>query len=108
MTTLQNHHVTHTVTSPYQSQANGQVKNTNKVLEEILTKTISTHRRDWATRPPEALWDYRTTWPNTTGYFPYDLVFGKEPIFPIEFEIKTLRIAHEVGLQRSKLKDYNI
>ena len=28
----------------------------------------------------------------------YQLVFGREPIFPIEFEIKTLRIAKEVGL----------
>lgn len=35
---------------------------------------------------------------NTTGYFPYQLVFSKEPIFPIEFEIKTLRMAQEVGL----------
>lgn len=26
------------------------------------------------------------------------MVFGKEPIFPIEFEIQTLRIAQEVGL----------
>ena len=25
-------------------------------------------------------------------------MFGKEPIFPIEFEIQTLRIAQEVGL----------
>jgi len=25
-------------------------------------------------------------------------VFGKEPIFPIEFEINTLRMAQEVGL----------
>jgi len=34
----------------------------------------------------------------TTGYSPYQLVFGKEPIFPIEFEIQTLRIAQEVVL----------
>eukprot|EP00253_Pinus_taeda_P028997 PITA_28997 len=34
----------------------------------------------------------------TRGYSPYPLVFGKEPIFPIEFEIQTLRIAQEVGL----------
>lgn len=33
-----------------------------------------------------------------TGYSPYHLVFGKEPIFPIEFEIQTLRIAQEVEL----------
>jgi len=39
-----------------------------------------------------------TTWRNTIGYSPYYLVFGKEPIFPIEFEIQTLRIALEIGL----------
>lgn len=44
------------------------------------------------------MWAYRTTWRSTTGYSPYQLVFGKEPIFPIEFEIQTLRTAQEVGL----------
>jgi len=47
---------------------------------------------------PEAMWAYHTTWRNTTIHSPYQLVFGKEPIFPIEFEIQTLRIAQEVGL----------
>ena len=70
----------------------------NKVIESILTKTIASHRRDWAYRLLEALWAYRTTWRLTTGYSPYQLVFGKEPIFLIEFEIQTLRIAQKVGL----------
>jgi len=30
------------------------------------------------------------------------LVFGKEPIFPIEFEIQTLRTTQEVGLDLNK------
>eukprot|EP00253_Pinus_taeda_P033154 PITA_33154 len=54
--------------------------------------------RDWVARLPEALWAYRTTWRSTTGYSPYQLVFGKQPIFPIEFEIQTLRTTQEVGL----------
>jgi hypothetical protein len=37
-------------------------------------------------------------WHNTIVYSPYHLVYGKEPIFPIEFEIKTLRMAQEIGL----------
>jgi len=45
------------------------------------------HRRDWAARLREALWAYRTTWRSTTGYSPYQLVFGKQRIFLIEFEI---------------------
>ena len=59
---------------------------------------MASHRHDWATRLPEALWSYRTTRRNTTGYSPYQLVFGKKPILPIEFEIQKLRIAQEVGL----------
>eukprot|EP00253_Pinus_taeda_P025276 PITA_25276 len=80
--------------------------------EAILTKTIASHRRDWAARLPEALWAYRTTWRSTTAYSPYQLVFGKEPIFPIDFEIQTLRIAQEVGLdlneaQINRLRQFN-
>lgn len=91
--TLENYHIQHKITSPYHPQANGQVESTNKVIEAILTKTIMSHKHDWATRLPEALWAYKTTWRSTTGYSPYQLVFGKEPIFPIEFEIQTLRTA---------------
>ena len=44
------------------------------------------------------MWVYRTTWRSTTGYSLYQLVFRKEPIFPIEFEIQTLKTTQEVGL----------
>eukprot|EP00253_Pinus_taeda_P033853 PITA_33853 len=72
--TLNNYHVQHKITTPYHPQANGQVESSNK----------------------------RTTWRSTTGYSPYLLVFGKQPIFPIEFEIQTLRTAQEVDLDLSE------
>ena len=57
---------------------------------------------------------YFTTWRNTIGFStgPYDLVYGKSVVFPIEFEIKTLRTAMEVNLDgteawRSKLNQLN-
>ena len=74
------------------------MESTNKFLEEIFTKIVSTKHQNWAVELPNALWAYRTTWRNTTGYSPYHLVSGKEPIFPIEFEIKTLRMTQEIGL----------
>eukprot|EP00253_Pinus_taeda_P010895 PITA_10895 len=86
------------MTTPYHPQANGQVESSNKIVETILTKTVASHRRDWATRLPEALWAYITTWRSTTGHTPYQLMFGKQPIFPIEFEIQTLRTTQEVGV----------
>ena len=38
------------------------------------------------------------TWRGTTGFYPYDLVYGKSAIFQIEFEIKTLKTATELNL----------
>jgi hypothetical protein len=90
--------IKHCKSSPYHPQANGQVESTNKVLEAILTKTVQLHHRDWADRLPEALWAYRTTWRNTTGHTPYELVYGKQVLLPIEFQVRTFRIATELGL----------
>ena len=74
---LRKYHIQLQIASPYHPQANGQVESTNKVIESILTKTVKIHHRDWADRLPEALWEYRTTWRNTIGFSPYDLVYGK-------------------------------
>jgi hypothetical protein len=78
------------------------VESTNKVLEAILTKTVSKNRKNWDFELPNALWAYHITWRNTTNYSPYHLFYGKEPIFPIEFEIKTLRMAQEIKLDLTK------
>ena len=70
----------------------------NKVIKSILTKTMKSHRKNWVDRLPEAFWAYRTTWRNTIGLSPYELVYDKSVVFPIEFEIKTLRTTMEANL----------
>ena len=52
---MQKYGAKHRVTTPYHPQANRQVESTNKVLENMLTKTVASHRRDWAQKLPEAL-----------------------------------------------------
>ena len=74
------------------------MESTNKVIESILTKKVGSHCRDWVDRLPEELWAYRTTWCNTIGFSPYYLVYGKSVVFPIEFEIKTLKTDTKVNL----------
>jgi hypothetical protein len=100
--TLRNYHIKHRVTSPYHPHENRQVESTNKVVEAILKKIVSKNHQNWEVELPNALWAYCITWCNTIGYSPYDLVFGKEPIFSIEFEIKTLRMAQEIGMDLTK------
>ena len=109
---LQKYHIQHRITSPYHPRANGQVESTNKFIESILTKIDRSHHRDWDDRLPKALWAYRTTRCNTTGFSPYDLVYGKSVVYTIEFEIKTLNTAMEVNLdvtesQRNRLNQLN-
>jgi len=40
---------------------------------------------------PEALWAYRETWINTIGHTPYELVYGKKVLLPIEFQVKIFK-----------------
>ena len=56
------------------------------------------HRKNWAERLPEALWAYRTTWRNSTGHTPYEMVYGKQVLLPIEFQIKTFRTTVQLRL----------
>jgi transposase InsO family protein len=89
---MEKYGIKHRKYSPYNPQANGQVESTNKFLEAILTKNIQLHHQDWADRLPEALWAYQTTWRNTTGHTPYELVYKKQVILTIEFQVRTFCI----------------
>jgi hypothetical protein len=84
------------------------VESTNKVLEAILTKTIKSNPKDWVDKLPEALWAYRTTWRNITRHTPYELVYGKQILLPIEFQIKTIRIVAQLGMELSEAQKQRV
>eukprot|EP00253_Pinus_taeda_P006934 PITA_06934 len=105
---MEEYKIKHKRYTPYHLQENGQVESTNKVLESIITKIVHLHRRDWAERLLEALWAYRTTWRNTTGHSPYELVYGKEVLLPIEFGVKTFKMAVQLGMDLSEAQKYRM
>eukprot|EP00253_Pinus_taeda_P033179 PITA_33179 len=110
---LLNHHkIKHTTSTPYHPKANGQVEVAKRSVEGILTKVVSSRRKDWAKRLVESTKAYNTTWKTTTGFTPYELVYGKKALFSIEFEYNTLRMAlihiEIVQLQRMILHDKHI
>jgi len=67
-----------------------------------MTKTVETNKKDWADKLNEALWAYRITWKNTTGFIPYQLVYGKEVMVPIEFQIHTYKLVADLGIDLSE------
>jgi len=82
---MNQHKIWHRKATPYHPQANGYVESKNKVIESILTKTINMHRQDWASPFLEALWAYRTTWRNNMGHILYELVYGNNSFFQLNF-----------------------
>ena len=84
------------------------MESTNKVIEMILTKTVHLHRGDWVEMLPEALWTYITTCRNTMGHTPYEIFYGKQVMFPIEFQIRTFKMAIQLGLDLSEAQKHRL
>jgi hypothetical protein len=81
-------------------------------IENILTKIANMYKNDWAGKLIEVVWTYNTTWNTTTGFTPYELVYGKKTRIPIEFEINTLRNSSSLNLdslsdQKERLQHLN-
>ena len=51
---LSHHKIKHRTSTPYHPQANGQVEETNRALESILTNVVSSSREDCVERLIEA------------------------------------------------------
>ena len=98
-TLMKQYNIRHRKSSPYHPQTNGQAEVTNHELENILTKIVHLHCRDWTNRLQEVVWAYRTTWKTTTGFTPFELLYGKVAMLPIEFEHKTLRTTLELDIE---------
>lgn len=82
---LSQYKIKNITSTPYHPQANGQVEVANRELEGIFTKVVSSSRKDWEDRLVEAIYAYNTPWKTTTGFTPYELVYGKNSLLSIEF-----------------------
>lgn len=86
----------HENSTPYYPQANGQVEAINKVLVTMLHRMIGVHNTNWHTMLFSAPWAYRTIFKTSTGFTPFQLVYGLESVLPIECEIPSLKLAVEL------------
>ena len=73
-----------------------------------MTKTVKQHTRDWSDKLLEALWPYRTTWKNTRGYSPYEMVYDKQVLLPIEFQISRYRLVVELDMDLNETQQQRV
>ena len=66
------------------------------------------NRKNWEEKLKDALWAYRITWKDTTGFTPYQLVYGKEVMLPIEFQIHTYKMAADLGIDLNEAQKERI
>ncbi|KAK8926277.1 hypothetical protein KSP39_PZI018153 [Platanthera zijinensis] len=79
--------------SVHHPRSNGQVEAANKVIVNLLKKKVENLKGSWVEQLPSVLWALRTT-PNTaTGETPFKLSHGCEAVLPVEFEVRSPRVA---------------
>jgi len=68
--------------SAYSPHSSGQVERVNQTVVDILAKIVESERVRWSDLLPYAVWAYNSSVHSSTGFSPYQVVFGLAPRDP--------------------------
>ena len=77
-------HIKKIRTTPYHPQTNGVVERFNGTLKSMLRKFVSRSQKDWDEYLPYLLFAYREVPQETTGFSPFDLLYGRHVRGPLD------------------------
>ncbi|UYV62591.1 hypothetical protein LAZ67_2001247 [Cordylochernes scorpioides] len=78
--------VKHCFTTSYHPQTNGLTERLNRTLINMISMYVNTDQKNWDKILPFITHAYNTTIQETTGYSPFFLLFGREPMSLLDDE----------------------
>lgn len=76
--------INHIRISPYNSRANGPVERRHFDVREALVKAAEGQENRWTAVAPSVFWAERVSIQKSTGYSPYYIAHGLEPLLPFD------------------------
>jgi len=73
--------------TPYYHQGNGLVESSNKILIKLIKKLLEDNKRAWDSKLKFSLWADQVTTKKSLGISPFQLVYGKEVVFPTQLAL---------------------
>ena len=73
-------------TTPYRPQTNGQCERFNSTLISMLGTLPNEAKADWPNQVMTLVHAYNCTKSNATGFSPYYLLYGRQPMLPIDIQ----------------------
>ena len=70
--------------SPYHPQTDGLVERFNQTLKSMLRKSVNKEGKDWDKMIPYLLFAYREVPQSSTGFYPFELLYGREVRGPLD------------------------
>jgi transposase InsO family protein len=75
-------HINHKFTSAFHPRSNGKVERVNGMIKSMLRKYLHGAIHEWDLYLDSAVWALRIRKHAATGYSPFFLVYGREPVLP--------------------------
>ena len=96
--------IPHIKITPYNHHANGVVERGHFIMREAIIKSCQGDIRKWPDKVQEAIFADRVTINRVTGYSPYQLLHGTEPLLPLDLAEATFLVEDfEPGMSTSDL-----